>query len=31
MKAAGIYDAIRLGIGRLPVMDPYHDIDPLRN
>ena len=30
-KAAGIYDAIRVGIGKLPVMDPYHDIDPLVN
>ena len=30
-KAAGIYDAIRVGIGKLPAMDPYHDIDPLVN
>ena len=30
-KAAGIFDAIRLGIGKLPAMDPYHDIDPLVN
>ena len=30
-KAASIYDAIRLGIGKMPPMDPYHDIDPLVN
>ena len=30
-KATGIYDAIRLGIGKLPVMDLYHDIDHLVN
>ena len=30
-KATGIYDAIRLGIGKLPTVDPYHDIDPLVN
>ena len=30
-KADGIYDAIRLGIRKLPAMDPYHDIDPLVN
>lgn len=30
-KATGIYDAIRLGIGKLPTVDLYHDIDPLVN
>ena len=30
-KAADIYDAIRLGIGKLPAMAPYNDIDPLVN
>ena len=28
-KAAGIFDAIRLGLQKLPPTDPYHDIDPL--
>ena len=26
-----IYDAISLDLGKLPAMDPYHDIDPLVN
>ena len=26
-----IYDTISLDIGKLPAMDPYHDIDPLVN
>ena len=30
-KATSIYDAIRLGIGKLPTVDPYHDIDRLVN
>ena len=30
-KAAGIYDAIHLEIGKLPAMDPYHHIKPLVN
>ena len=30
-KVADIYDVIRLGIGKLPVMDPYHDTEPLVN
>ena len=30
-KAAAIYDAIRLGIGKLPATDPYHDINLLMN
>ena len=30
-KALGIYDAIRLGTGKFPVMDTYHDIDSLVN
>ena len=28
-KAAGIYDAIRLGIGKSSAMNPYHDINLL--
>ena len=28
-KAPGIYDAIRLGLDKLPSMDPFHEIDPL--
>ena len=30
-KAAGIYNAICVNIGKFPAMDPYHDIDPLVN
>ena len=30
-KATRIDDAIRLGLGKLPAMDPYHHIDPLVN
>ena len=28
-KAAGIYDALKLGGSKLPSIDPFHDIDPL--
>jgi len=28
-KAAGIYDALKLGSSKLPSIDPFHDIDPL--
>ena len=30
-KAAGIYNAILLGIRKMPPMDPYHDINNLVN
>ena len=30
-KATSTYDAIRLGIWKLPAIDPHHDIDPLMN
>eukprot|EP00794_Sanderia_malayensis_P013334 gene13334-14712_t len=28
-RAAGIKDAVRLGLKNLPTIDPFHDIDPL--
>ena len=28
-KAAGIYEAVKLGSSKLPPIDPFHDIDPM--
>ena len=28
-KAAGIFDAIKLGSAKMPPIDPFHDIDPM--
>ena len=30
-KAAGIYDAIKVGSEKMPPIDPFKDIDPLLN